>query len=120
MVLFESFLGEIKLPDYRERFSKLPNGKDGGALIIFLNMLIRIFFIAAGLFAVWQFITAGWGFISASGDPKKLTEAQNKITLTMVGLLIMASSVVLAAIAGVLIFGKWDALLNPTLVGAPE
>lgn len=89
------------------------------ALVTFLNIILRLIFIGAGLFALWKFIDAGFSFINSGGDPKKLNEARDKILLTMVGLLVIAASFVIAAIAGVIIFGNPMAILQPELIGAP-
>jgi|SRR3989344_5025115 len=111
------FYGEIKMPKYLERF--IPAGYEnvpGAGLVIFANAILRIFFIAAGLFALWNFIQAGWMFMASSGDPKQIGMARDKILLSIVGLLIMVSSFVLAAVFGIILFGDATALIQPKLL----
>lgn len=114
------FYGEIKIPGFLQRlipanFQNVP----GAGLIIFANMLLRVFFIVAGLYAVWNFIQAGWIFMSSGGDVKQVGMARDKILFSILGLLVMASSLVLAAIIGVIIFDDPTALIQPKLLVAP-
>ena len=80
-----------------------------------LNSVLRILFIVAGLYAFFNFVLAGFGFISAGGDPKAIAKAWEKIWQSFLGLIIIASSFLLAAIIGLMLFGNATALINPTL-----
>ena len=84
-------------------------------LITFLNAFLRLVFIAAGLFALFNIIIAGFDFIGAGGDPKNIAKAWEKIWQSALGLLIIVASFLLAAIIGVLFFGSPTAILQPTL-----
>ena len=86
-------------------------------LIIFLNNILKLFTVVAGIFAFIQILTAGFQFISAGGDPKQISTAWNKIWQAGLGLVIIGSSFVLAAIFGWLIFGDPTIILNPKIYG---
>ncbi len=86
-------------------------------LIPFFNNVIKLLIVVAGLYALLNFILAGYGFMSAGGDPKNIQNAWAKIWQTLVGLLIVAGSLVLAAIFGWLIFGDATAILSPKVYG---
>lgn len=90
---------------------------DVGGLIFFINNILRLVFIVAGLFALWKFIMAGFTFMGSEGDPKKLSQARDQILMTLVGLLVIAASFVIAAIAGVVFFGDATAIINPKPTG---
>lgn len=92
-------------------------GIAGGGLILFLNNIIRLLIIIGGLFAFFNLILAGYGFLSAGDDPKKMAAAWAKIWQSMMGLLFIVGSFVLAAIFGYLLFGNAGAILNPQLYG---
>lgn len=110
--------GEIKNPFSIFGVTKYAEGVGPNfGLIVFLNNLLRLIFLGAGLFAFLNLIIAGLGFISAEGDPKKISSAWAKIWQSLVGLLIIVSSFVLAAIFGQLIFGDAGAILKPKLYG---
>lgn len=87
-------------------------------MILLLNNIIKLITIVAGLFAFFQFITAGFQFINAGGDSKAISQAWNKIWQAILGLVIVAGAFVLAAIFGYLIFGDPTIFLNPKLTGA--
>ena len=70
---------------------------------LFTNVL-RIVFFAAGLWAFLNIIIAGYQFMNAGGDPKAITAAWGRIWQSLLGLIIIVSSFVLAGIVGFLIF----------------
>lgn len=86
-------------------------------LVPLLNNILRLVFVIAGLFALVNLITAGFQFMSAAGDPKQIEKAWSKIWQSIVGLIIIVGSFVLAAIFGYLIFGNAMAILSPKIWG---
>lgn len=93
-----------------------PPGSQFG-LIKFLNNLIRLLIMVGGLYAFFNLVLAGYGFLSAGDDPKKMASAWAKIWQSMMGLLFIIGSFVLAAIFGYLLFGNAGAILNPRIYG---
>lgn len=90
-------------------------GSDG--ITTFISNMVKLLIVGAGIFALFNLVTAGYSFMSAGGDPKKIADAWSKIWQTLLGLLVAAGSVVLAAIFGRLIFGNPNALLQITIFG---
>lgn len=80
----------------------------------FANKILRIVIIGAGLYAFINLIIAGYGFMGAAGDVKKVQQSWEKIWQSLLGLALVAGSFVLAAIFGKLIFGDYSAILKPT------
>jgi len=105
----QNIFGEIRPPNF---ISKDPSG-----LIVLFNNILRLLIVGAGIFALLNFILAGYSFMSASGDPKKVDLAWAKIWQSMVGLLIIVISFALAAIIGKILFGNAGAILNPKIYG---
>lgn len=85
----------------------------------FANNILRLFFIVSGLWAFLNIVIAGFQFMQAGGDPKKIEQAWAKIWQSFVGLLILVSSFLIAAIIGIVVFHDPGAILNPTITGAP-
>lgn len=83
----------------------------------FLSNILRIIFVAAGIYALINFIMAGYQYMQAGGDSKQLAAAWAKIWQTLLGLLVIVSSFALAALFGHLIFGSAGYILNPVLQG---
>lgn len=103
--------GGIPLPPPLEGFNTVQEGGIGQLINLFLNILI----VGAGLYALINFILAGYGFLSAGGDSKKVADASAKIYMSVIGLVVAAGALVLGAIFGRLIFGEWDALIAPAI-----
>jgi hypothetical protein len=86
-------------------------------LVVLMRNVLRLIFLVAGIYAFIRIVLAGLKFISSSGDPKGIQAAWEAIWQSLLGLVIIVSSFVIAALAGQLLFGRWDAILNPTIYG---
>jgi len=86
-------------------------------LVFFLNNALRLMFVAAGIYALFNFIVAGYTYMQAGGDPKILLAAWSRIWQTLLGLVVIVLSFVLAAIFGQLFFGDATFILNPRVYG---
>lgn len=103
----DSVIGDIVLP------SGVP--QDVTSTTDIISALIRFIIIVAGIFALWQMLTGGLGYITSGGDKGKITEAQNKIQMSILGLVIIAASFIIIAIVSQLLFGSFTAILVPQL-----
>lgn len=88
-------------------------------VINFLNTILRLLVVVGGLWALFNVIIAGYQFMSAGGDPKNIERAWGRIWQTLLGLVLVAGSFLLAAVIGQLLFGEPGAILSPKLLG-PE
>lgn len=88
-----------------------------GGISQFLGNIVKFLIVIAGIWSLFNFVLAGYGYLGASGDPKKIQDATSKITMTVVGLSVAAGAVILAAIFGKLIFGDYRALLQVRVFG---
>ena len=101
--------GKITPPSF---ISENPSG-----LVVLFNNLLRLLVVGGGIYALINFIIAGYLFMSAGNDPKKIDFAWAKIWQSMVGLLIIAVAFVLAALIGKLLFGNAKALFEIKIYG---
>jgi len=99
----DSIIGQITPPPGISKYGEEPAG-----LGMLLNNVLRLIIVVAGIFALFNFILAGYSFMSAAGDPKKVELAWAKIWQSMIGLLIIVASFALAALVGQLMFGGED------------
>lgn len=109
-------IGPITPPEFIEKYG----GVKAGGLIAFLNNILRLMIAVAGIYGFLNLVIAGYGFMSAGGDPKAVGRAWAKIWQSLIGLLIIVGSFVLAAIFGYLLFGDATAILQPKIYGPPE
>lgn len=93
----------------------LQNSSNGEGLFIILGNLIKFSIVLASLYTFWNLIMAGYMFMSAGGDSKAIGKAWEKIWQSIIGLLIVAASFILAGIFGYLIFGDSSVLITPQI-----
>jgi len=111
--LAQNPFGSVNPPSY---LSQLGGGQLGGIGIL-LNITMKTLIVIASVYAVFNFIMAGYHYISAAGDPKRIQEASAKIWQTIIGLTVAAGSIVIAGLVGQLLFGGASTILNPTVFG---
>lgn len=108
--------GKISLPKELEN----KYGTEGGAAIgKLLQTVIWILIVGAGIYALINLVLAGYDFMSAGDDSKKVAGAWAKIWQTLLGLAFAAGAFVLAAIFGQLIFGDPTFILKPRIPELP-
>ena len=103
--------GKITQPEALKNFG----GVEEGGIGKFLNLILQVLIIVAGIYALFNLVLAGYAFMSAGDDPKKMAGAWQKIWQTLLGLAFAAGAFVLAAIFGQLIFGDPSFILNPKI-----
>lgn len=81
-------------------------------LPLFVNNILKLLIVGAGIYSVFNLVLAGYAFLSAGDDPKKVTAAWSKIWQTLLGLTFAAGAFILAAIFGKIIFNDPKALLE--------
>lgn len=108
----KSIFGNITAPYPAGSYSS-----DVGGLVIFFMNVVRLIFVIAGLFIFIKIILAGFAYITAGGEPKKLEQAWANIWQSIVGALIMVSAFALSALIGQLLFGDAFFILHPMLYG---
>lgn len=94
------------------------NGQLTG-IMPFLNSILRLLFIAAGIWVFFNLVWAGFMFINAGGDAEAVAKAWSKIYMSILGLVIIVTSFLVAVIIGMLMFGNPMAILNPSIGPRP-
>ena len=112
MILQTPFFGKVDLPEALKPYGSYESG-----LMKFANNILKLVIVGAGLFAFINIIIAGYDFLAAGGDAKKVEGAWAKIYNSLIGLLFVAASFVLAALFGWLLFGNAGAILMPEIYG---
>lgn len=112
--MFDIF-GPIKNPLEKYGGVAPEAGKTG--LVGLLNNILRLIFIVAGLFALFQLIFAGFEFINAGGNPEAVNKAWSKIWQAVLGLMIVIVSFLIAMLMGQLLFDNPRAILEPQIYG---
>ena len=100
--------GKVTTPPWLAAFG----GGSVSGIAILINIVLRTLIVFAGIYVVLNLILAGYGFISAGGDPKRIQDATAKIWQSLLGLVVAAGAFLIAAIIGEILYGDPGALLN--------
>lgn len=84
---------------------------------VFLSNIIRLITIAAGVFAMVNFVLAGIGYIQSAGNPEGVQRAWQKIYMSVIGVSVIILSFAFAALLGQLLYGDVNAILKPKITG---
>lgn len=87
-------------------------------ILFFISNLLRLFTIIAGIWAMFNLIMGGYTYITSMSDSGATEKVKNSITMTVIGLAIMAGAYIIAAVIGALMFGDPNFILQPELQGA--
>lgn len=115
-LLAENPFGTIPLP---QGISNYGGATPQVAIGQLLTTFIRLLVVGAGVYALINLVLAGYAFMSAGDDAKKIEGAWAKIWQTILGLAVAAGAFVLAAIFGQLIFHDPTFILNPRIPVTP-
>lgn len=102
-----SFVGNVQVP------SGVPSTT--ARINPFISGIIRFIIVIAGLFALWNLLMGGLGMITGAGDKGKIQEAQNKIFMSVLGLVIIAASFLIIGIVSKLLFNDFTFILDPQI-----
>lgn len=108
----KSLFGEVTPPPGVAKY-----GAGAGGFFLFLNNILKLLIYGAGLFALLNFILAGYGFLAANGEPERMNKAWAKIWQSLLGLVVAAGAFVIAGVVGYLVFGDYRAILEPKIYG---
>lgn len=82
-----------------------------------ISNIIRTAIALAAVYSLFNFILAGYTFLSAGDDPKKIQAGWAKIWQTVLGLTIVAGVMVLAGVFGIILFNNSTAFLKLVIWG---
>lgn len=103
--------GTVTLPAGLSKYGSEP----GPAIGKLVQFSLRALVVGAAVYALFNLVLAGYSFMSAGDDSKKVSGAWSQISQTLIGLAFSAGAFVLAAIFGQLIFGDPFFLLKPSI-----
>jgi hypothetical protein len=87
-------------------------GGSVGGIPILINIIIKTLIVIASIYAVFNFVLAGYAYLSAAGDSKRIADASSKIWQTVIGLVVASGSVMLAGLVGKILFRDYNAILQ--------
>jgi len=85
-------------------------GSAGTNLNNIVSVIIAVMTVGAGIWFIFLLVTGGIGIMSAGGNKQALSDAQKRITMGFVGLVVVVAALLIASLIGI-IFGI--DILNP-------
>lgn len=89
----------------------------GVGLFLFISTLIRLATIVAGIWVLFNFILAGYTYITAQGNSKANEDVKNQLTYSVIGIVVIVVSYIAVGLLGLLFFGRADFFLQPEICG---
>ncbi len=114
-MIFQGIFGQLDNPMLDPTTRAGYTDLSSGGLVKFVNNLIMLLTVIAGIWVVVNFIAAGYIYLNAQGVPQKITDAGNKILQSVMGLAIVAAAYVIAAILGAILYKNPTIFLQPAL-----
>ncbi|HYD34894.1 MAG TPA: hypothetical protein VD999_02405 [Vitreimonas sp.] len=123
MSLFSFFLaappanvfGKVSPPPGVQLYSGTGGNQIG--ILAFMSTLIRVATVIAGIWVMFQFILAGYEYITASGDASAHNKVRERLTMSVIGLILIVTSYTVAALIGLIVFDDAGFILNPIIKG---
>lgn len=111
--------GKIEPPAGVDKYNSTPEAAAAGGvgLILFVSNIIRFATVIAGIWVFVNFILAGWTYITSSGDAGAHKKVSEKLTMSVMGIMIIVGAYTVAALIGLIVFGDAKYILSPTLKG---
>lgn len=106
--------GTIDKPQGIDRFESGVEGEIG--ILTFFSSLLQVATVIAGLWVLLNFVLAGYEYITSQGDTGAHAKVRQKLTNSILGLVIIAISYTVVAIVGLILFGSASYFLNPQIV----
>ena len=115
-----SVVGKVFPPMAILNINTQAGGVDTIGLLYFANRVILLITIIAGIIVMFNFIKAGWMYITAGDNTKVAGEVKDVLTFSVIGLVIIVVSYTIAGLIGLLFFGDAGFILNPELYKATD
>lgn len=118
-----SSIGGVRAPGAVRTLNRAAGAGSSGnsiGIVLFISNLLRLFAVVAGIWAMFNMIMGGYTYITSMSDAGATEKVKQSMTMTVIGLSIIAGAYIIAALIGALMFGDPNFILRPELRGALE
>lgn len=116
----EQIFGKVQPPEGVEKYDQLAQ-QSGNAqsigLLIFISRIVQLVTIVGGIWVFINFILAGYEYITSNGDTGAHNKVKDRITMSIIGLVIISVAYTIMALLGLLLTGEAGFFLNPEISG---
>ena len=107
----ENVFGNIEAP---QGVAELNTQGGGIGLLLFISNMIKLASIIAGIWVLFNFIFAGFTYITSS-DSSAYAKIGEKLSMSVMGLVIIVAAYTIAGIIGLIIFNDPTYIINPKI-----
>ena len=117
LLSFTGIFGTIKSPLGDAFPQAAVYGTITAGLPKFISNVVQLVTIAAGIWMFGNLLTAGFMYLTSSGETEKVNKAWGMIYQSLIGLLIIVAAFAITGVASQLLFGNPNAILEPKIFG---
>jgi heme/copper-type cytochrome/quinol oxidase subunit 2 len=111
-------IGKVEAPNGVRQYNTLAgSGPEAIGIILFVSNMIKVATIVAGLIVFYNFLMAGFSYITADGDTNAMKKVQEEIKMSIIGIILIVTAYAITAVLSLAIFGDAQFILNPTIEG---
>ncbi len=111
-------IGTIDKPEAVANFDNAGGIGEGDiGVLFFFSRMISYITIVAGIWSFFNLILAGYTYVTSSGNAQSHTTVRDKITMSILGMVLIVTVYAIAGIIGTIFFGNSLYFLNPTIEG---
>jgi hypothetical protein len=103
--------GDIEAPP---GVAELNADAEGIGLLLFISNMIKLASIIAGVWVLFNFISAGFTYIT-SADSSAYSKIGEKLSMSVMGLVLIVASYTIIGIISLIIFGNPTYIINPEI-----
>lgn len=109
-------IGKIPVPKAIEKtISSSGSGPEDIAILFFVSNMVTLITTIAGLWSAVNIVLAGFTYITNNGKADSHEKVKNQILMSIIGLVFILTAYSFAGILGLVLFGKADIFLKPTI-----
>jgi hypothetical protein len=114
-----SVFGDIEAPvgvsDFNDQAKKASGEKNEIGMLIFISNMIKFSSVIAGIWVMFNFIFAGFTYVTSNGDSGAYSKIGEKLSLSVTGLVLIVAAYTIAGIISLIIFGDATYIINPQI-----
>ncbi len=111
-------VGTIDKPPGVAEFDEAGGIAEGDiGILFFASRVIAIVTIFAGIWTFFNVLMAGFTYVTSSGNAQSHTLVRDKLTMSVLGILLIVTVYTVSGLIGVIFFGNATYLLNPVIEG---
>ena len=115
----QSIIGTVTAPLGVSTYNTAPGASSavpgGFGLLVFVSNIIKLATIVAGIWVLFNLITAGYIYITSQGDTNAANKVKDQITSSVLGLVVIIGAYTVIALVSLFLFGDAGFILNPKL-----